>query len=141
MACIEFGWVTGSILTARKKRGAAERGAGILDAGMVNQFQPGDVKAVPAGQFYLVCLEDGSFIALSRTCTHLGCAVPWDGERGKFVCPCHGSTYDKRGVVLTPPATRPLDYYPVKIENGLIRIDTSRPLRRDRFENAQTARA
>jgi len=138
LACIEIGWITVSILTSRKRRAAVRKGGKIIDVGMIDHFNPGQVVAVPRGGFYLSCLDDGSFMALSRTCTHLGCSVPWDEQKQKFICPCHGSTFDNRGVVLTPPAIRPLDYYKVKVENGLIRVDISSPIKRDVFENKQT---
>ena len=139
-ACIEFSWITGSILRSRKARALKDgKTVGLIDVGMADQFETGVVTAVPRGQFYLVRLEDGSFIALSRTCSHLGCSVPWDDERGKFVCPCHGSTFDQQGLVVTSPAVRPLDYYPVKIENGLVRVDVSKPQRREGFDISQTA--
>jgi Rieske Fe-S protein len=35
--------------------------------------------------------------------------------------------FDIRGDVLNPPATRPLDYYPMKIENGVIMVDLGAP--------------
>ena len=47
----------------------------------------GTVSAFPAGQFYLVRLKDGGFLALHRECTHLGCTVPWVAERARFACP------------------------------------------------------
>ncbi len=136
--CLELSWLTGSILQARRRKETLRKSGIVIDVGMVDQFKPGKVQAVPKGQFYLSCLENGSFIALSKTCTHLGCSVPWDEEDQKFICPCHGSTFDKRGLVLTPPAVRPLDYYPLKIENGLIRVDISLPLRRQSFADSQT---
>lgn len=136
---LELSWLAGSLFTSRS-RNTTKKGVGsvIINAGMIDQYKPGDVKAVPEGKFYLVCLEDGSFLALSRTCTHLGCSVPWHDEQQKFICPCHGSAFDERGVVLTPPAIRPLDYFPVKIENGLIRVDISQARRRDTFDASQT---
>ncbi len=136
---LELSWLAGSLFTSRS-RNSTQKGEGstIINAGMIDQFKPGDVKAIPEGKFYLVCLEDGSFLALSRTCTHLGCSVPWHDDQQKFICPCHGSTFNERGVVLTPPAIRPLDYFPVKIENGLIRVDISQARRRDTFTTSQT---
>lgn len=137
LAFIELGWLTKSILGSRKKRESRRLQATLIEAGTVEQFNPGSVSPIPAGKLYLSRLEDGSFIALSRSCTHLGCAVPWDETEQKFICPCHGSTFDIRGSVLTPPATRPLEYYPVRIENGLVKIEMFSPLRREKFEPSQ----
>ncbi len=140
LACIELGWLTGSILKSRKPIAARRQDNRLIDAGRVESFNPGDVKAIPEAMAYLSRLEDGSFIALSKTCTHLGCTVPWDQARQSFVCPCHGSTFDRTGSVLTAPAIRPLDYYPVRIENGLLRIDIATPTRRETFDASQTTR-
>lgn len=41
---------------------------------------------------------------INAVCTHLGCVVPWNGSEGKFICPCHGSQYDKTGKVVRGPA-------------------------------------
>ena len=97
--------------------------------------------AFPAGKFYLVRLEDGGFIALYRECTHLGCTVPWIDDEGRFVCPCHASAYDIRGNVLNPPAPRALDLFPVRIENGIVKVDTRRAVKRQAFEAAQVTYA
>lgn len=140
LACIEVGWLTGSIFKSRKSGADRSRLEGFVDAGRVETFKVGDVKAIPEAMLYLARLEDGSFIALSKTCTHLGCTLPWNDEQQKFVCPCHGSTFAQNGVVLTAPAVRPLDYYPVRIENGLIRIDMSSPMKREIFDPSQTTR-
>ena len=74
------------------------------------------VTAFPGGRFYLVRLQDGGFLALSSTCTHLECSVPWSEKERKFPCPCHGSVFDITGQVLSPPAPRALDLFPVSIE-------------------------
>jgi Rieske Fe-S protein len=44
--------------------------------------------------------------ALSLRCTHLGCRVERQGEG--FVCPCHGSHFDRHGMRLGGPATADL---------------------------------
>ena len=139
LAVVEMGWLTSRVLrsSGNTKKDTAKK---LIDVGMVADFTPGTVTPVPQGQFHLACLSDGSFLALSKSCTHLGCSVPWDGEKNKFICPCHGSTFDLQGNVLTAPALRPLDYFPVFIENGLVRVDISKPLRRDSFSSTQTAR-
>jgi len=137
-AFAEFFWLAGSILQSRKKQALKKQTVAIVDAGFVDSFSPGTVTAIPRGQFYLARLEDGSFLALSKTCTHLGCSLPWDEKQHSFICPCHGSSFDLRGMVITAPATRPLDIYPIRIENGLIRVDTTIAIRRSDFELSQT---
>ncbi|TVR08157.1 cytochrome b6-f complex iron-sulfur subunit [Sodalinema gerasimenkoae] len=41
---------------------------------------------------------------LNAVCTHLGCVVPWNASAEKFICPCHGSQYNKAGKVVRGPA-------------------------------------
>ena len=43
----------------------------IIVAGAVDNFEPGTVSAFVRGKFYLARLEDGGFLAMSRSCTHL----------------------------------------------------------------------
>lgn len=118
-------------------KGGAGRGAGLVVAGPVAEFTPASVRPFPGGKFYLVRLADGGFLALSSRCTHLGCSVPWSQKDQAFPCPCHASTFDLRGDVLSPPATRALDLFPVVIEGGIVKVDTSRRIQRSRFEPAQ----
>jgi len=139
-ALAEFGWLSLSFLNSRKERNKPAITESIVTAGAVEQFTPATVTAIPQGQFYLACLADGSFLALSRTCTHLGCSVPWDLEKNRFICPCHGSTFSMTGEVLTAPAPRPLDIYPVRIENGIVKVDVAAPQRREQFDKEQATR-
>jgi cytochrome b6-f complex iron-sulfur subunit len=138
VALVEYGWLAFEFL---RPRGAVEETLPILSAGPLDAFEPGTVTAFPAGKFYLVRLDDGGFLALSRTCTHLGCTVPWVEEEGRFLCPCHASAFDRRGVVEKPPAPRPLDAHPVRIENGIVKVDLGRKLRRDAFAPDQVTYA
>ncbi len=41
------------------------------------------------------------------------------------------------GDVSSPPAPRALDYYAVRIENGIVKVDVSKPLRRRSFDIGQ----
>jgi cytochrome b6-f complex iron-sulfur subunit len=95
------------------------------------------VTAFPQGRFYLACLADGGFLALSRRCTHLGCTVPWDPQKGQFACPCHASVFDIRGDVIQSPAPRPLNRFAVNIKNKRVMVDTSKPIRRMAFDASQ----
>ncbi|SHF56574.1 QcrA and Rieske domain-containing protein [Ornithinibacillus halophilus] len=68
--------------------------------------------------------EDDEIMALSPTCTHLGCVVSWEGSEkypNEFFCPCHDGRYYKDGTNIegTPP-TRPLDRFEHKVENGML---------------------
>jgi cytochrome b6-f complex iron-sulfur subunit len=134
-ALAEAVWIVASFV--RPRRGLAERDAGLVVAGPLDRFEPGSVSAFPAGKFYLVRLKDGGFLALLRECTHLGCTVPWVAEEARFACPCHASAFDITGQVLSPPAPRPLDLHPVRIENGIVKVDTRQRLRRTAFDPSQ----
>ncbi|MHB8773096.1 MAG: QcrA and Rieske domain-containing protein [Syntrophales bacterium] len=50
--------------------------------------------------------------ALNLVCTHLGCTIAVTPRA--LVCPCHGSVFDRRGVVVKGPAGRPLERYAVE---------------------------
>ena len=45
----------------------------------------------------------------SYTCPHAGCKANWDKEKNHFICPCHGSKFDKDGNVVKGPATQNLN--------------------------------
>lgn len=135
-AMLEYAWLTVEFLRPRRAQAEAE----VIVAGRVDRFEPGSVTAFPAGRFYLARLDDGGFMALRRECTHLGCTVPWIDEEHRFVCPCHASAYDIRGDVVSAPAPRPLDLVPVRIENGLVKVDTRMTIERRAFDPSQVAR-
>jgi cytochrome b6-f complex iron-sulfur subunit len=137
-ALAESAWVVTSFLKPRPK--APKSAGSLVVAGPSETFVPGSVTAFPAGKFYLVRLNDGGFLAIHRQCTHLGCSVPWDEASAKFVCPCHASAFDLRGDVLAAPAPRPLDLFAVRIENGIVKVDVSIPIRRSAFDPSQVVR-
>lgn len=105
-------------------------------AGELNEFEVGSVNYFRDSRFYLVRLDEG-FLALYRKCPHLGCVVPWDEELDKFNCPCHSSLFNKEGEVLSGPAPRPLDYFPVEIRGGEVFVDTGRLMIRQEFNETQ----
>jgi cytochrome b6-f complex iron-sulfur subunit len=137
LALAEILWLAGSFLKPLRSGDRSLPAEAVIDAGPATRFAPNTVTAFPQGRFYLACLEDGGFMALSRRCTHLGCTVPWDPEKRQFACPCHASVFDIRGMVIRSPAPRPLDRFAVTIENGRIRVDTGRPIQRRSFDRNQ----
>ncbi len=109
-------------------------------AGQVDEFQSGTVNHVQKGRFYISRLEDGSFLALWHRCTHLGCTVPWRENEGQFNCPCHSSIFNTVGEVVSGPAPRPLDIFPIEIQEGQVVVDTGTPIQRDRYAPSQATR-
>jgi Rieske Fe-S protein len=57
--------------------------------------------------------EDGALVAVSPTCTHLGCRVNWNRAERSWDCPCHGSRFATDGAVLQGPAVHRLERKPV----------------------------
>ena len=106
----------------------------ILVAGNVKDFQLNSVFPFRSGKFYLVRLDDGGFMAISLRCTHLGCSVIWNDEKKEFICPCHASSFNQFGEVVNAPAPRALDVYPVIIDEGKVKVDISKTIRRNRFD-------
>ena len=137
LALAEIAWLVGSFLKPLQSTDSSVQPADIIDAGPVDRFAPNSVTAFPPGRFYLACLDDGGFMALSRRCTHLGCTVPWDPERKQFACPCHASVFDIRGEVIQSPAPRALDRFAVSIENSRVKVDVGSPIRRSAFRKDQ----
>lgn len=109
----------------------------IITAGLVDDFPANSVTHISNGRFYIVRIGDGGFMAIYHRCTHLGCTVPWDQAAQKFICPCHNSQFDQQGIVENPPAPRPLDMFPVTIENGEVKVDTGTIIQRQTYETAQ----
>lgn len=133
VALAEFVAVAFAFLRPPKLKARREDADSIITAGVVESFTPNSVTAFVRGKFYLARLEDGGFLALSRTCTHLGCSVPWVAKEMQFACPCHGSAFDITGNVIDAPAPRALDFYPITIENNIVKVDTRDAIKRSSF--------
>lgn len=141
LALAEVLWVVASFLSRRKTKMGKVNPGYRVECGPVAAFATASVTAFPMGQFYLVRLEDGGFLALSRRCTHLGCTVPWNKEDKKFQCPCHASAFDITGSAIAAPAVRALDLFAVSIENDTVVVDTGRRTRRNAHRAEQVTYA
>jgi cytochrome b6-f complex iron-sulfur subunit len=137
VAALQLVWVFLNLFQSKKSRKIKEALGNIVEAGPVESFEPNTVKAFRKDRFYLARLEDGGFLALSRQCTHLGCVVPWDTEKKQFVCPCHRSSFDLAGNVLSAPAPRALDFFKVTIKNNIVYVDTADAVKRQSFDPGQ----
>ena len=136
LAAVEVAGMTMAYLFTGKQKNSSEPKQ-LLEAGPVESFLPNSVTAFMGGRFYLARQQDGGFIALSLRCTHLGCSIAWEEKQKRFICPCHSSAFAINGEVLNPPASRALDYYPVMIENGLVKVDIGTLKERNTFRKDQ----
>jgi cytochrome b6-f complex iron-sulfur subunit len=139
--------VEGGVITVQAIRALPKAAAfgSKFEAGNVSDFEVGSVTYFLDGRFYVSRLP-GGLLALYRKCTHLGCVVPWRPDEqsedslagtGRFNCPCHGSRFDRYGVVKGGPAPRPLDIFPISIEGGKVIVDTGTITSRSSYHESQ----
>jgi cytochrome b6-f complex iron-sulfur subunit len=94
-----------------------------------------------AGKFYVTKVEqlvpdnEGNvagdkatgIMAIYQVCTHLGCLVPFDGGQNRFICPCHGSTFERDSTYVLGPAPRSLDQFEVLVtSDDTVIVDTGK---------------
>jgi 3-phenylpropionate/trans-cinnamate dioxygenase ferredoxin component len=69
----------------------------------------------------------GSFYAIEDRCSHDDGPLaegPFDPERKTVECPRHGSLFDlESGRPKTLPAYMPVDTFPVRVEDGTIKLE------------------
>jgi cytochrome b6-f complex iron-sulfur subunit len=71
--------------------------------------------------FLLAQTSANVFSAVEAVCTHEGCTI--NGADGAtYVCPCHGSRYNRSGQVLAGPARASLRQYATTFTNGVVTI-------------------
>jgi cytochrome b6-f complex iron-sulfur subunit len=126
-----------ALLQYLQPRGVVGGFGGKIIAGQPKEFKPNTVNLVQKGHFYISTLEDNGYLAVWQRCTHLGCTVPWNAAEKQFHCPCHGSLYNTKGEVIGGPAPRPLDLFPIALEDGNLVVDTGSPIERDKFDPSQ----
>ncbi len=67
----------------------------------------------------LVRSQTGDYSAFSQKCSHRGCSVHFDRNRGCLECPCHRGAFDSQtGQVLNGPPTQPLDQIVLRMRAG-----------------------
>jgi Rieske Fe-S protein len=64
------------------------------------------------------------FLALYQVCPHLGCLVPYIASEKRFICPCHGSTYERNSQYVRGPAPRSMDQFRVMVANDTAVVNT-----------------
>jgi Rieske Fe-S protein len=69
----------------------------------------------------VVRLDESTFVAYDRLCTHLLCPVLHDPEHGQLHCPCHEGYFDlATGRPLAGPPQRPLARITLEVRNGTL---------------------
>ncbi len=99
-----------------------------IDVCPVEELPPGTMKLVAAGLLTIgVYNVDGELYAIEDRCSHDDGPLvegDWEPDRGVVICPRHGATFDIRtGRALTLPAYLPVDTFPVRVDDGLIKVD------------------
>ena len=74
-----------------------------------------------AGVFLLARTGANSYSAIDAVCSHESCTVT-GADGTTYVCPCHGSRYDRNGQVLAGPARAALRQFPTSFSDGIVTI-------------------
>ena len=74
-----------------------------------------------AGVFLMARTNATTFSAIDAVCTHEGCTITGvDGDT--YVCPCHGSRYNRSGQVVQGPARAALRQYTTTFASDVVTI-------------------
>lgn len=126
-------WATGRFLRPGRPTDADT----VVDAGLLGRYlmlSPGHALEVPSPAGIWLVRVQNRLVALSATCTHLGCRVAWNADSRCFRCPCHGSSFAADGKNLDGPAPRALDRFAVCTREGRLIVNRSRRFRREQGE-------
>ena len=74
----------------------------------------------------LIMNSDGTYRALSATCTHLGCTVQYRPDLREIWCACHNGIYDLNGRNVSGPPPRPLTVFDVHVRGDEIVVNRKR---------------
>jgi len=55
--------------------------------------------------------EENLLHIVSAKCTHLGCTIGWNKDEQTWDCPCHGSRFTYKGIVINGPSNNDLPVY------------------------------
>lgn len=102
------------------RRGPAKE---FIEVGKENEFAVGDSKKIVLGSTVLLVIRtEKGFKAFSAICTHLGCIVVWEPQKGQIACPCHAGFFDLEGNAISGPPKQPLSVYSTSILDGKVFI-------------------
>src|SRR5215471_3342437 len=61
-------------------------------------------KIISEKAIYILPPKNGTVRILSPICPHLGCSIPWNEAKQKFICPCHVAVFAMDGAKISGPA-------------------------------------
>ena len=98
-----------------------------VDVAPLDEFPPGSMKIVRAGEIAVgVYNLGGRLCAIEDRCSHDDgplCEGEFDAEEGTVVCPRHGSEFEIcTGEPLSLPAWEPVETFPVRVDDGMVRV-------------------
>lgn len=105
------------------KKGASQGGGRVAVAATADlPVGKGAVYSVNNKPVLVIHTPDG-YVALSATCTHLGCIVAWNEQRQVIACPCHEAFFNTNGAVISGPPPAPLPVLRVQVEGDQIYVE------------------
>lgn len=88
-----------------------------LAPGSVLMFKFGTAPAM------LIHHLDGTWVALTAVCTHLGCTVQYEPQVNRIHCACHGGVYDPHtGANVSGPPPKPLKLFKVAVNETGVQV-------------------
>jgi len=86
---------------------------------------------VPDREHALFVIRDSKgWATMDARCTYSdGCDLSY--VKKIFFCPCCGSAFDRDGLLLGGPATKPLDWCAMGFENDFLFVSTGKPVSKD----------
>ncbi len=74
-----------------------------------------------AGVFLLARTSASGFTAVDAICSHESCTIT-GADGATYVCPCHGSRYNRNGQVMAGPAKASLRQFATTFTDGVVTI-------------------
>ena len=101
-----------------------------VEVAAVDSFPPGSSKIVRHDGLWVGVYNcGGTLYAIEDRCSHDDgplCEGDWDEEACTVICPRHGSQFDLRsGRPLSLPAYAPVETFPVRVEDGMVKVDVA----------------
>lgn len=97
-------------------------------AAKISELKPNSAKIFRFGNRpgLLILNRDGSYRALSATCTHLSCTVQYRSDLRQIWCACHNGIYDLNGRNVSGPPPRPLTTFDVHLRGDEVVVNRKR---------------